>query len=174
MTNSCVLSAVNRFNSDVLKLQLTPLESSLSLPVPVYVNSNIYLSFLCFIGKRLGNDRKIKIFRPNSCFIITIETAKIVSYLNYTFKDQFNNASWEKPIGEFPHPEIENLNIKGFREKRNELLIKYDQIVDMYTTNKTDDLQRRDFKDLFYFLCEPCLLPYMKKIGNAFFTWLED
>jgi len=174
MSKNSVESAVNKFNADVLKLQLTPLDSALSLPIPMIANGNIYLALLCFIGKRLDQDGRIQIYRPNSCFVIAQSTAKIVYYINYTFKDQFKQHNWGTPIGDFPHPEIETLKIKEFREKRNELLISYDQIIEMYITKNIVVSQKISFKDQFYLLCEPCLLPYIKKIGNAFYSWLDD
>jgi len=174
MAEKNVLSALNKFNSNIIKRQLMPLDSSLSLPIPILINDKVNLGFLCFISKRLGKEKKIKIYRPNSCFAIAIKSSRIVYYMNYGFKDQFPQYNWNHPIGEFPHQEIEGLKIKEYSKKREELLRKYDIILDLYTSNNRDDFEITAFSDLFYYVCEPSLLPFMKKIGNKFFSWLDD
>jgi len=174
MAEKNVLSALNKFNSNIIKRQLMPLDSSLSLPIPILINDKVNLGFLCFISKRLGKEKKIKIYRPNSCFAIAIKSSRIVYYMNYGFKDQFPQYNWNHPIGEFPHYEIEKLNIKEYTENRRELLIKYDLILDLFTSNTRNDSEIKLFSELFYYLCEPSLLPFMKKIGNKFFSWMDD
>ncbi len=169
--NNSVSLAVEKLKNNRIRFGLTPLESTPSLPVFEKVNGKIYLTFLYFTSKKLQKDEKMKIFRPNSTITVDMQTGRIVKYFAF---DGFGSVGREKPIGQWPHEEIESLSLKEYKEMKEELLKKYDRAIDMFVDGIQDDEFKQEFKQLFYKICEPCLLPSMKKEGKVFFEWLDS
>jgi len=170
-----IASTIERFNENRAYFRWIPLESSVSLPVPILMSKGkVYLGLLFFTGKRLKRKERIKLFRPNTKIVIQHPSAKIAFYRDYSALDEFPSIEWCKPIGEFPHKEIESLNLKEYTGKRKDLLTKYDHIISLFRRNMADGESKYQFRNSFYELCEPGLLPFMKKIGKPFFTWLHD
>lgn len=171
---SQTLATVNKFSKSKVKFALTPLESVPSLPVPQIIKKRACLLFFFFIGKRLHKNEKMKVFRPIIKFIVDANTANIVNYMNYSVIDEFPEFSWQEPIGEFPHDSISGMSLREYQEQKNQLIQKYDDIIeDLLTDNKKQNLWK-DFNAQFYKLCEPCLLPFMEQNSPEFFAHLNE
>lgn len=157
------------------KTGLFPLESTSTIPVPVSVpfKGKIFFIIFYYIGKRLEADEKIKIYHPCLELIFAHPNAKIIYYRNLIYINSHKKNKWEEPIGEFPHEQIESMNLKEYRESKNELYSKYDKVIDLMQNKKNDNSFKSEFRDLFYKLCEPCMLPYLKDRGKKFFLWLD-
>jgi len=168
MKNFSIKSTIGQFNKNIVKFRLVPMESVPSLPVPLKMNDNICLSILFFTGRRSKDEAKIKIFPPNAIIIIDYFTSKIVYFRDYKTHDQYKESKWNEPIGEFPHKEIESLTLKEYTDKRKELLANYDKIINLLKKNMNDGKAKEDFRISFYQLCEPSLLPFMRKAGPSF------
>lgn len=171
-SNFSIKSTIDQFNKNIVKFRLVPMESVPSLPVPLKMNDNICLAILFFTGRRIKDEAKIKIFSPNAIIIIDYLTSKIIYFRDYKTHDQFKESKWDEPIGEFPHKEIESLTLKEYTYKRKELLTNYDKILNLFKKNVNDEKAKEGFKSSFYKLCEPSLLPFMRKAGPSFFKWL--
>ncbi len=170
-TESLSLKTYNKFMKSPARIQLTGVDSSPSLPVPILVDGKPYFCFLSFIGKRLRKEEKIKIYRPYSKFVVKFGTGKIVNYVDYTFEDEFLNTDWETPIGEFPHDSIAEFTRKKYSEMRYSLISQYDKVVKDLQTGPMKKADR-EFRDQFFSLCEPSLIPFLAKIGRSFFEYL--
>jgi len=167
------IRAYGKFKKNSLRFKLVPLESTPTLPIPLLINEKPYLAFLFYTAKRLNKNEKMKIFRPNTKILINLQNAKIASYQNYTVLDEFQNVGWEESIGEFPHDEIGSMTLQEYNQNKEELIKSYDKVFDLLMSNYQDDMLQNGFSKLFYRLCEPCLLPFMKEIGKDFFEWLD-
>ena len=155
------------------EFNLVPIESIPSLPIPIVFNKIIYLGFLYYIGKRTEKDEKIKLYRPNSKLIINPKTGKIQYFVSYTIMDEFEDVPWDKPIGEFPHGSIRKLTLQEYGERKNCLISKYETVFEAIDDMDLNQDVKDKFRDEFYSLCEPALLPFLKKIGASFFRWLD-
>jgi hypothetical protein len=175
--NNRMISTIEQFKKNGSKFRLVPLGSTASLPIPLRIRGKVCLAFLFYTGKRLNEKEKIKIFRPNAKIVIDYPRGKIIYYRDYClldeFKNDFKDKKWDEPIGMFPHEKIESLTLKEYNEKKNKLLAQYDEAIDLFLNNKDDAEFKEDFRNQFYNLCEPCLLPFMNKVGKNFFDWLR-
>lgn len=164
---------VQKFMKNNMRIELTPLGSAPSLPIPMIMGKKAYLSFLFFLGKRLSKEEKMKIYRPRSRFVVQYGSGKIVKYEDYAFQDEFPEQDWKNPIGEFPHEKIRKLTLKSYQKKRERLIDLYDEVIRSMLSSQYSNI-RKEFIETFDLLCEPALLPFMKKIGEEFFQWMEE
>jgi len=176
--NNRMISIIEQFKKNGSRFRLVPLESTSSLPIPLRIRGKDCLAFLFYTGKRLNKEERIKILRPNTKIVIDYPRAKIIYYQDYflldEFKEEFKDKKWDEPIGIFPHEKIESLTLKEYNKKKNELLVQYVKAIDLFITNENDDEFKKEFRNQFYTLCAPCLLPYMNKVGKNFFNWLNS
>ena len=153
---------------------LIHMESVPSLPVPIFSKGKVYLAFLFYTAKRGTKDKKIQIYKPNSKIIIDAEFGNIIFYRNYLTFGEFSDYEWEKPIGEFPHSEIDSLTLKEYKERRDNFIKNYEEIIKAIQNDSSNQEFKASIHDEFYALCEPCLIPFLKKIGKKFFSWLDS
>ena len=171
--NYIIKTLTNKLYKTNLDCQFAPLESTLSLPIPIQNNRHTFIAFLYFTANKDKKDEKIKIFKPNARITFELSTAKIIHYQNYHFIDSFNHVNWNEPIGEFPHSEIESMSLAAYKREKEELIKKYDRVIELFKINSVENPLRLEFKKLFIKLCEPCLIEYMKHISRDFFAWLD-
>ncbi len=163
---------IKRFMKSSMRIELTPLNSAPSLPVPIIVKRKPYLIFLFFIAKRLSRDERMKIYRPRSKFVVQFKTGKTVVYEDYSYKDDFPEQDWKSSIGEFPHEAISGLTLEQYKKKRGELVDLYDEAISAMLSSRHSDM-KKEFIETFNLLCEPALFSFMKKLGTDFFHWME-
>jgi len=153
--------------------RLLPLESSLSLPIPMKINGKVFLTLISFTGKKLEKNQKITVFPPNAKIILDFPRGKIVHYIDLFALKSNMQKSFNDPIGDFPHEQIKDITLSEYKRRKKELLIKYDRAIELFDTGKNDQSFHEDFRKSFFELCEPCIIPYLKKMCPAFFKWLE-
>jgi hypothetical protein len=170
-----ILSTLESFKRNRSRFYLMPLESTISLPIPLLLTTDgrVFLAFLVFTGKKMHGEAKIRLFRPHTKIVIEYSSAKIAFYQDYTVFDEFPTKDWNQPIGEFPHEMIQSLTLKEYTEKRKDLLGRYDPIIPLFVKNESDKELVAGFKRCFNEICEPDLLPFMRKVGKFFFKWLD-
>ena len=156
-----------------VKFALTPLEAVPSLPIPEIIKNRTYLSIFFFIGKRLNRKEKMKLYRPIVKFTIDVNSSKVASYINYSVLDEFPESDWKKPIGEFPHDNISKMTLKEYKQSKDELIQDYDKVINELKSKGHDQSIRKEFREKFYHICEPGLIPFMEKAGGDFFQWLS-
>ena len=170
-----ILSTIERFKKNRSRFYLMPLESTISLPIPLLLTSNstVFLALFGFNGKKSVGDKRIKLFRPHTKFVIKYPSGEIAFYQNYTVCDEFSTKNWNEPIGEFPHKAIEALTLKEYTKRRTALLQSYDAIIPLFMKDKHNSELAEEFRQHFYEICEPDLLPFMRKVGKVFFKWVD-
>jgi hypothetical protein len=165
---------VAKFLKSKLCFHLVPLGSSATLPIPFRLKEKLYISLYFYTGRKIEIENKIKIYRPHTKVVLDYSTARIVNYFDLlTLKDS-NSEHWKKPIGEFPHKEIETLSLNEYKDKKSELIALYDKIIELLYNNNSYENCKNDFRQRFYQICEPSLLPFLKNAGPTFFEWLNS
>jgi hypothetical protein len=173
IAKSKTLEIATTLLKDKMSLKFFPIESSFSLPVPIKNQTTTLLTFISFSGGKSEEDRKIKIFQPNGRITIYFPSGKIVHYIDLLALKSNIEKRFDDPIGEFPHEQIKNITLSEYKLRREKLLIKYDRAIELFYAGINDQSFHGDFRKSFFELCEPCIIPYLKKIGPAFFKWLE-
>jgi hypothetical protein len=162
-----------KFLKSSLCFHLVPLGSSATLPVPFKLKENLYISLYFYAGKKLEQENRIKIYPPHTKIVLDYSTARIVNYVDLLTLKNSHSEDWKKPIGEFPHKEIETLSLNEYKNKKSVLIALYDKAILLCSNDESDKNFKNDFRRRFYQLCEPCLVPYLKKAGPKFFEWLD-
>jgi hypothetical protein len=154
-------------------LQLIPLESSSTLPIPTLIKERLLLNFLFFTSKKSPDDNGFDVYWPNSQLIITHPTKQIVLYRDLTILPLVKNTQWEKPIGKFPHDKIESLSLKDYQKRKKNLLSEYENVMPLFLKQSEENSEvKQNFRSEFFDLCEPCMLPIMRVVAKPFFEWL--
>ena len=175
MEQNKTISIINNIKKSRIRFELIRSDSGSSLPIPLRIGEKICLAFLFYTSDQhggLGNHEKVSIFRPNSKIIVDYIDGRIVHYQDYFGIDEFAGVGMEELIGE-----VKPISREAYMErraKRNALMGQYDKIIKLFRDNTNEDGIKKDFRILFYELCLPCLLPFMKKVGQDFFVWLNE
>lgn len=172
-SDSNVVTLIERLKKDRCRLNLVPIESSVSLPVPFKSKGKVFLIFFFFTGGRIESKNRIQVFRPHAKIVVDYPRGKIVYYIDMVSFDETGREKWKNPIGEFPHKEIETLSLREYNEKRRELLTQYDTAIDQFVGGTFVSDFKNEFRERFYQLCEPCLLDFLRGGGKSFFEWLD-
>jgi hypothetical protein len=152
---------------------MVPLEAVPSLPVIFSHQNSICLSILFYLGKRLEGNDKIQLHRPVARILLSPISSRITAFIDYRFKDDFPDCDWKTPIGEFPHEPIATLNLKQYRDRKQSLIRKYDLAAAAIRGQSASAEWKATFKEEFYALCPPCLVPFLRKTGPSFFAWMD-
>jgi hypothetical protein len=171
---SNILDGYIKFRKARLDFNLVPLEASPSIPIPFIHQNSVYLTILYYLGSRLNGQEKIQIYRPISKTIFNPINVKIVCFIDYRLKDDFPETDWTKPIGDFPHDSISTISLKEYMKRKDQLIFKYDQVVNAMNGTMVDPERKSNFINEFYNLSSPCLIHFLKKVGPTFFKWLDN
>jgi hypothetical protein len=171
---SNILDGYKKFRKARLDLNLVPLEASPSIPIPFIYQNSVYLTILYYLGSRLKGQKKIQIYRPISKIIFNPINVKLVCFIDYRLKDDFPETDWTKPIGEFPHESIATISLKEYMKRKDQLIYKYDQVVNAMNDTAVVTEWKSEFINEFYSLCSPCLIHFLKKTSPTFFKWLDN
>lgn len=83
--------------------------------------------------------------------------------------DEFKDVDFDKPIGVFPHNELEKIGNSEYKNKVEQMYKAYDEIINgMLGIYEVLDASKLDFKHLLSELLEPGLKPMYRKIDKVF------
>jgi hypothetical protein len=169
-----ILQQYKKFKKTRLDFQLVPIESISSLPIPIIEKNLNCLAMLYYIALPKNGKEKISLFRPHSKIIINASNGKVMLFIDYRIKDEFSDIDWTKSIGEFPHEAIQNLTMRDYLKQKDDLIEQYDKVISALKEESQDLIWKTNFKEMFNRLCDPSLIPFLRKIGEPFFNWLDN
>lgn len=83
--------------------------------------------------------------------------------------DEFKDVDFDKPIGVFPHNELEKIGNSEYKNKVEQMYKAYDEIINgRLGIYEVSDVSKLDFKHLLSELIEPGLKPMYTKIDKDF------
>lgn len=148
--------------------QLIPQEAGVGWLIPLRKEGKVYV-ILPFYGYTPKESQSV-LYPPFATMTLSWANLTPVEYVNLRFENPAPELNWLKEVGTFPHPAVKNLTIKEYREKRQELLTMYDEMLDNLTQSNPFDSQWCDrFSQLLRLLIEPPLEPYYRVLGEKFF-----
>ena len=149
--------------------QLIPQEAGVGWPIPLRKDGKVYI-ILPFFGLTATPQEKNKLFPPFATITLDWSNLVPVEYVNLRFRNPAPELNWEKEVGTFPHPAIQQMTVKQYEEKRQELLGMYDEMLEMLAQNNPFPSQWNEkFSQLLRSLIEPSLEPYYRALGGKFF-----
>jgi hypothetical protein len=152
---------------------LVPLGSSASLPVPIKIDNNIYLSYLFYTGKKVKGHSWINIYGPHTLMYLSYPNIEFQTSVPIDSPNKANVKIRNEPIGIFPHEAIETLTLNEYRKKKCDLIKDFEKAIKLCFDDIPDEKFKIYFKENFYELCEPALIPSLQRIGPKFFGWLD-
>ena len=155
--------------------QLIPKEAGIGwlMPVrkePVRKENKIHVT-VPFYGYVLDPKQSKTILYPPFA-TITLSWPKLipVEYVNLRFRNPAPELNWMAQVGTFPHPAVEQITVGEYKEKRHQLLVMYDEMLDNLLEKKAFSPEwKEQFTELFRTLMEPSLEPYYHALAPKFF-----
>ncbi len=149
--------------------QLVPMEAQSGWPIPQRKDGKVYVT-LPFFAARTQGKGQTALFPPFAKITLDWSNKMVVEYVNFRYSSPWPEANWEKQVGTFPHPEIAQMTVGEYQEKRRQLLAMYDKMLEKLTQGKPFSPQWKEgFSQLLRTLMEPSLEPYYRALGSKFF-----
>ena len=96
------------------------LESKLSLPIPFWSGSQVYLRFLIHdVGREKNEVGQSPIYTPYARVSIRYDDGKLVEFVDLSFAEG-EPSTRREIIGYYPHKEMKGLEFKAAMNKRTE------------------------------------------------------
>ena len=151
---------------------LVPMEAGIGWPIPSRSRSSgRAILTLPFFGMSPTVDRGVTaLFAPFSGITLDWLNGRPVQYVDYRFRSAWANIDFSRPVGVFPHDAVRNLTRKEYLEKRAELLLRYDALMDTLAAGgELPPFWIKEFAEALKLLIEPGLLRFYAKLGPTFY-----
>ncbi len=167
-------SRTNRLMHNVRKMplvqQLIPMEAAVGWPAPITKNGEVYLILPFYGASPTSRKGQLSLYPPIATVTLNWRTGIVVEYLDLRFRPPFEGAQWTDPVGKFPHESVADLRISDYLERREELLTRYDELLDILSKNGTFSARwTSEFAELLRLMLEPSLEPYYRALAPRFF-----
>ena len=150
--------------------QLIPKEAGFGWLIPVRREDKIHVT-VPFYGYVPNPKHSQTVLYPPFA-TITLSWPKLVpvEYVNLRFRNPAPELDWATQVGTFPHPEVEQITVGEYKEKRHQLLVMYDEMLDTFLKRKAFSPEwKEQFTELLGTLIEPSLEPYYRALSPKFF-----
>lgn len=150
-------------------MRQVPLETALSLPVPVVQNGQLYLAAFYYGVKRGGGPGTGVALAPLARLLASYPAGRLVSFVHRDVGDLFPGLASTGELGPVvaaPQPPAERMR------ERHTLFALYTPILEAYRTGVKEPEQLAAFRSMFHRMAEPGLLPYYRALNPDFFKWL--
>ena len=150
--------------------QLIPKEAGIGWLMPVRKEGKVYVT-VPFYGYFPNPKQSQTVLYPPFA-TITLSWPKLVpvEYVNLRFGNPAPELDWFAQVGTFPHPEVEQITVGQYKEKRHQLLVMYDEMLDNLMEGKAFSPEwNEQFTELLSTLIEPSLEPYYRALAPKFF-----
>lgn len=150
--------------------QLIPLEAGVGWPIPLRRNKKVYVTLPFFGQAHDPHTHETILYPPFALITFDWSNQTPVEYVNLRFRNPWPEGNWEERAGTFPHAAIAHFSIGQYRDRRNELLALYDELLEALVHDETLPAEREaSFSMLLRLLMEPSLEPYYRALGPKFF-----
>ncbi|GHO82252.1 hypothetical protein [Dictyobacter formicarum] len=150
--------------------QLVPQEAGIGWPIPLRKAGNVYVILPFFGLAHSKAESQTVLYPPFATLTVNWVNWVPVEYINLRFRNPLPQGDWEAQVGTFPHAAIASLSVGQYRERRNELLVMYDALMEaLVHDNALAPEWEASFCSLLRLLMEPLLEPYYRALGPKFF-----
>ena len=149
--------------------QLIPKEAGIGWLMPVRKEGKVHVT-VPFYGYFPDPKQSQTVLYP-SFATITLSWPKLipVEYVNLRFRNPAPELDWMTQVGTFPHPAVEAITVGQYKEKRHQLLVMYDEMLDNLAEGKAFSPEwKEQFTELLGTLIEPSLEPYYRALSPKF------
>lgn len=147
--------------------QVIPMEAGIGWTMPLRRNGKVYAIVPFFSFK---SAQTTTLFPPFATLTVDWATSVPVEYVNFRFRAPATDLDWNQVAGSFPHPAVAQLRRSEYLEKRQSLLLLYDEMFDHLAQGTPfRDRWVEQFSTLLRLLMEPALEPYYRAIAPKFF-----
>ena len=145
-----------------------PLEYVTGLPIIGVKAGALCLKIPFLKYKVTGEVDKTLVFPVRYVLTYSLPDMKPIGFEDLAYNPVFKKVNFNKPIGFFRHEAIKSLSKEAYKEKKNELFAKYDEVIKAIL-NKTSYPHAKEFKDLLNMMIEPSVKPIYKAIDKKFY-----
>lgn len=146
-----------------------PIETAMSLPIPLEHGENSCLSTFYYGVKRSGGPGRTIVMPPVARIIATYPAARILSFQHKQIGELFPGLPSSGDLG----PVYRDTSTPRDRVEAWKTLIKlYPKIVELFWVSDDASQVLEQFANLFLKVAEFPLLPYYQAINPAFLGWL--
>lgn len=135
---------------------------------PAFVVENNALHWVCLIFSTsvIPDKKRTALFRPKSMVILKSDSSVLIRFQNFRLgNDLFPEATWNDPIGMFPHRNLWGTTYREFEEAEIQLLSSYSDAGKLFLEkNSLPD----EFVDNYLKLTHPALLPFLNVLAPIF------
>lgn len=139
---------------------------------PALVVENNMLNWTCLIlpTAAMQQKKRTALFRPKSIVVLKADSPVLIRFQNFRLGgDLFPEASWEYPIGMFPHKSLWGMTYKQLEEAENQLLCSYAEAGKSFLAENT---LPDAFVENYLRLLHPVFLPFLKVVAPSFVSAL--
>lgn len=153
--------------------QLVPMDSGIGWPLPVPVvqdgSPRVYVRLPLFV-MRPDPAGGADLFPPFATATLDWSTRRLVEYTDLRFKEPHRSRTeWSEPVGRFPHPAVERLMTRAYRDLRTRFLGLHDELFDGLSAGRQPGGGwTAEFDVLLAQLLEPGLAPYYRRLAPRF------
>lgn len=150
--------------------QLVPQEAAIGWPIPLRLNGRVYITLLFHGYSRRKDQGGASLYAPFSTLTLDWQNGKPVEYTDLRFRAPWPATPPETPVGAFPHPAVQALSVGEYRQQREQLLYRFDQLFEMLARQEViPDAWSAEFGTLLRQMMEPALEPYYRALAPRFF-----
>lgn len=151
-------------------MRLLPIESAMSLPIPIEQDGKPCLSTFYYGVKRKGGLGMTVIMPPIARIIATYPAARLLSFQHKQTGELFPGLP---SSGELGGPIYSEISTPSERVDARKLLLKLCfEIVELFwVRGDTPEIQHQ-FSNMFSKIAESPLIPYYQALNPEFFSWL--
>ena len=147
-----------------------------SFPIPLGGSEKQFVAFL-FCPASTDYNKGLKLFHPNYIATLNVTTGNLEMLRRLKQEELIpTDSDPENVIGWYSMPE--GMSSEEFSDLRNSLYNYYDVLLPVYSgVKKIDNSVLKNsashFINVFEKVTEPALMPYYKKMGNDFLSWIK-
>jgi len=149
-----------------------PIESAISLPVPVWLGDRLCLAAFYFGVQRSASPAQSQAMPPLARLTATYPDCRLMGFVHREMKDLFPGLPTDGPLGELPGGGP--AEGKRIINARRALLAAYGPVLEGYRSKEFSAEARQAFLKDFMAVAESPLLLYYRALNPDFFAWLES
>jgi len=142
-----------------------------SYPALVVIEKSLQWVCLILPVSPMPEKKRSALFRPKSIVVLKANSPVLIRFENFRLgSDPFPDATWDKPIGMFPHKNLWGMTYRDFEEAENQLMNSYQEAGESFLEeNRLPDT----FVEIYLKILHPAFLPFLKQIAPKFFSALN-
>ena len=164
---------VRALRRSALFRELVPMEAGVGWPLPHLSNGSVHAILPCFGMARVGKPARTALLAPFAGFTVSWSSGRPVEYVDYRYRGAWRNLDFSRPLGSFPHEQVQAMRRSDYLAKRARLHRMYGQLFDSLAAGgELPPFWMREFTELVDLLWEPALRPFYRQLAPRFYARL--